>query len=147
MDIDCLTWQKEDPSVGIVEVQLPNGARFTVAVNVTALGGSMWRYDYAVFNLNSDRSVGSFSVPIFKNANVINTVFHDVDYHSGEIFDGTDWAVDMAGNQITWSSETFDINANANYKQETHARRQFRPARAARITAGNGQRWLQEPLR
>ncbi len=109
-----LSWQKEDPSVGLVEAQLPNGERFIVAVNVTALGGSVWRYDYAVYNLNSDRSVGSFSVPIFLNANITNTVFHDVDYHSGEIFDGTDWPVTITNNQITWSTETFNVNENAN---------------------------------
>ncbi len=109
-----LSWQKEDSNVVATGVQLPNGARFVVAVNVTALGGSMWRYNYSVFNMNSDRSVGMLSVPIFTNADVLNTSFHDVDYHSGEIYDGTDWTASIASNQITWSTDTFAINPNAN---------------------------------
>lgn len=109
-----LSWQKENPNVAITQVQLPDGERFIVAANVTALGGAMWRYDYAVFNLNSDRSAGTLSVPIFTNADVLNTTFHDVDYHSGEIFDGTDWPAIVANNKITWSTDTFATNANAN---------------------------------
>ena len=40
--------------------------------------------------------------------------FHDVDYHSGRPFVGTDRAVTVTPNAVTWSTDPFDVNANAN---------------------------------
>ena len=41
--------------------------------------------------------------------------FYDIDYHSGEPFDGTDWPgfVDPSGH-IVWATSSFDENSNAN---------------------------------
>jgi hypothetical protein len=105
-----------DPSVTITEVDVPDEGRFIVASKVTDLGdGEWWRYDYAVFNLNSDRSGGSFSVPLPAGTPVVNTGFHDVNYHSGEIYDNTDWTHTVGADAITWASpQTFAQNPNSN---------------------------------
>jgi len=74
----------------------------------------MWNYEYAVYNHNSHACAGSFSVPVPSSAKVANIGFHDVDYHSGEIYDGTDWVAERVGNAITWSTASFEDNENAN---------------------------------
>ena len=59
-----------DPDVVIFPVDVPNEGRFfvgykAVPVSKKLLGPApqVWRYEYAIFNLNSHRSGGSFSIP------------------------------------------------------------------------------------
>jgi hypothetical protein len=107
-------WKTIEPSVidGIIDV--PNEGRFHTAVKVTDLGGGNYRYDYAIFNLNSDRSGGSLTIPL-NGAAPVNIGFHDVDYHSGEPYDNTDWVVEVTSGAITWRSpQTFAQNPNSN---------------------------------
>jgi hypothetical protein len=74
----------------------------------------MWHYEYAVQNVNSERSIASFTVPFRPGANIQNVGFHDVPYHSGEPFDGTDWTVTIGSNSISWATTPHSVNANAN---------------------------------
>ncbi|MBK8913878.1 MAG: hypothetical protein IPM64_04610 [Phycisphaerales bacterium] len=95
-------------------VNVPAEGRFHVAHKVTDMGGGWYRYDYAIFNLNSDRSAGSLEIDIPAGATVQNVGFHDVNYHSGEPFDNTDWISTM-GNKLRWQSpQTFAENPNSN---------------------------------
>jgi hypothetical protein len=104
-----------DPSVNLQSVDVPSEGRFWVATKVTPLPGGTFRYDYAVFNLNSDRSGGSFSIPLNPGVIPTNTGFHDVAYHSGEIYDGTDWPAAITPNGLQWATtQTFLQNPNAN---------------------------------
>jgi len=104
-----------DPLVLTQELDIPDEGRFIVADKVRDLGNGWWRYDYAVFNLNSDRAGGSLSIPLPAGAAVANVGFHDVDYHSGEIYDVTDWTVTLGDGQVRWAGpQTFAQNPNAN---------------------------------
>lgn len=106
-----------DASVTIQPVDVPNEGRFFVGHKVTDLGGGQWRYDYAIYNLCSDRSGGSFRVPIKAGVSVTpgSIGFHDVNYHSGEPYDNTDWTITESGGEILWSSpQTFVQNPNSN---------------------------------
>ena len=107
-------WQEQDPSVAIEQIFVPDDGLIMVASGATDLGGNLFRYQYTVYNMNSDRSGGSFSVPVPAGVTVSNITFHDVDYHSGEPYDDTDWAATVAGDAITWSTETFAQNPDAN---------------------------------
>ncbi|MFQ5410929.1 MAG: c-type cytochrome [Phycisphaerae bacterium] len=109
-----LAWHDVDPTVGAGSVHAPNDGRFWVAAKATNMGGGVWHYEYAIQNLNSDRSCGAFTVPITPGTVVFNVGFHDVDYHSGEPYDGTDWTVSVAGNSVTWATEDFNTNPDAN---------------------------------
>ena len=40
--------------------------------------------------------------------------FHDVDYHSGEPYDGTDWTATRYIDKVAWKTQTFGENVNAN---------------------------------
>ena len=64
--------------------------------------------------MNSDPSAGSFSIPIPSGVTVTNVGFHDVDYHSGEPWDGTDWSVSLGGGTVAWS--TLDTFANNEFE-------------------------------
>ncbi len=104
-----------DPSVTISTVDVPNEGRFWVATKVTESRDGVWLYDYAVFNLNSDRSGGSLSIPLPSGATITGVGFHDVNYHSGEPYANTDWTVTNNGAELRWSSpQTFAQNANSN---------------------------------
>jgi len=108
-------WKDTDPTVQESDVFVPNEGLVILAWKVTDLGGGQWHYEYALQNLNSDRSVRSFSVPIGSATITPGSIgFHDVDYHSGEVQDNTDWTPTIAGGAITWSTQTFAENANAN---------------------------------
>ncbi len=108
-------WKDNDPTVGLNSIQVPNNdGIFWLAVKVTDTGGGVWHYEYALQNLNSDRSCMSFAVPMVPGAVIFNVGFHDVDYHSGEPYDGTDWAASIANNTITWSTDDINTNPNAN---------------------------------
>ena len=106
-------WQDNDPGVVLTNIDDPDTGRFIVGCRVT--GSGPYHYEYAVQNLNSDRSGGSFSVSIPSNANVTNVGFSDVDYHSGEPYTGTDWTNAVSSTEVTWSStQTYAQNQNAN---------------------------------
>jgi hypothetical protein len=85
-------WKDNDQSVTLRDVNIPSEGRVILGYRVTDLGNGRWHYEYAIQNLNSHRSVGSFSVPIANGVTTSNVGFHDVDSHSGEPYDLTDWA-------------------------------------------------------
>lgn len=106
-----------DQSVTIQPVDVPDEGRFFVGHKVTDLGNGRWRYDYAIYNLCSDRAGGSFTVPIKAGVEVMvgSAGFRDINYHSGEIYSNTDWTIAVSNNEIRWSSpQTFAQNPNSN---------------------------------
>jgi len=107
-------WQDVDPSVVETDIQIPDEGLFILAAKVIAIEPGRWRYSYALQNLNSDRSGQSFSVPLAQDAVVSNVGFHDVDYHSGELYDLTDWPANVTEAAITWSTDDYEVNENAN---------------------------------
>lgn len=106
-------WQDTDPTVQIVNVDVPGDGRFIVAWKVTNPSPGNYHYEYAIQNLTSDRSGQGFIIPV-TGAVISNIGFHDVDYHSGEPYSLTDWAITQTGGNITWQTDTFATNANAN---------------------------------
>ena len=109
-------WKVNDAAVTISVVQVPDEGIFHVAFKATSNGDGTWRYEYAVHNMNSHRSGQSFSVPILPGTVITNAGFRDVDYHSGEPFSNLDWSitVDDVGGSVTWATEDFATNENAN---------------------------------
>jgi hypothetical protein len=111
-------WKSVDPGVEILNV--PNvesgGAKtvFFLGFRVTDLGGGRWSYEYALQNLNSDQGASSFSVPVESKSLVTDIGFHDVNYHSGDPFDGTNWPGIKADGEIRWATTPFATNVNAN---------------------------------
>jgi len=108
-------WKDTDPTtVTETDVQVPDDGLFIVSAKATDLGTGYWHYEYAVQNLNSHRSAKAFSVPMDPAGKVLNLGFHDVDYHSGEAWLGTDWTPIVQNGSITWSTTDYSVNPNAN---------------------------------
>ena len=121
-------WRDIDPAVTFVSVDHDDtvnpGAptkfircRYYVAGKATALGAGNtgpWRYEYVVYNLNSDRGAGSFTIPFPAGATLTEFTFKHPPYHSGEPISNTPWTVTPSGNALVFATQTFAANPNAN---------------------------------
>ncbi len=107
-------WKFFDPLVDLREVRVPEEGLLNIAVRVYDNQDGSWQYEYAVHNLNSDRSIQSFSIPLGDCVTISNIGFNDVDYHSGEVLDGTDWTPTVTQTEVTWSTVDYDTNQWAN---------------------------------
>jgi len=106
-------WGALDPTVVTTSISDGANGRILVAAKATSMFAN-WHYEYAVQNLTSARAIRSFRVPIPAGALVSNIGFHDVDYHSGEPFSGTDWTATVDANFVTFTTESWETNPNAN---------------------------------
>jgi hypothetical protein len=103
-----------DSSVTVAPLDVPGEGRYYTANKVTDLGNGHWRYDYAVFNLNSDLSGASFSVPVPAGVTVTNAGFSAPFYHSGEVYSNAAWIFSADGGNASWTvPESFAQNPNA----------------------------------
>ncbi len=108
-------WAQIDAGVSISHVDVPNDGRIYLARKVTNLGGGQHHYEYALFNMNSDRAAQAISIPLPTGATATDVGFTDVDYHSGEPYATTDWSPAVVlGNSISWQTQTHAQNVNAN---------------------------------
>jgi len=107
-------WKVNDATVTETDIQVPGEGLFILAAKATDVGGGWYEYEYALHNLNSDRSGQSFSVTLYAGTSVQNLGFHDVDYHSGEPYSGTDWTTAFNDSVVMWSTQTYAVNQNAN---------------------------------
>lgn len=113
-------WQTCESGVTIRPVAVQGEGQFNLAFKVTPLVNGLYHYEYMLHNLNSDRSASSFSID-FTGSGISdftthqNVGFRDVDYHSGEPFNGTDWVAARNATGFRWNTtQTFAQNANAN---------------------------------
>jgi hypothetical protein len=100
-----------------------NDGIWFMGYKVTNPTTGVWHYEYALYNQNLDRAIQSFSVPVGAGVNISNIGFHAPPQHPGFAHDGTQgdagysstpWTVTQDASSITWSSETFAQNQNAN---------------------------------
>ena len=111
-----MTFNQIEPDPG-------NDGLWFMAYKVTNPSPGLWHYEYALYNENLDRAIQSFSVPMGPGVNISNIGFHAPPQEPGWANDGTlnnqgyssaPWTVTQAPDSITWSSETFAQNQNAN---------------------------------
>ncbi len=97
--------------------------RASISYKVTNPSAGVWHYEYAIHNQNLDRAIQSFSVPLGCGITVSNLGFHAPPNHPGFPNDGTVgntgfsnavWTSSQASDALTWSTETFAQNPNAN---------------------------------
>jgi hypothetical protein len=112
------TVQRVEPDPG-------NDGIFWVGYKVTGPNDGVWHYEYAIYNQNLDRGIQYFDVdsganppPVFSNIG-----FHAPPQHPGFAHDGTvgdagysstPWEVGQSPEVVSWSTETFAQNPNAN---------------------------------
>jgi hypothetical protein len=117
-----IAWMGTGATVNQVEPDPGNDGIWFMGYKVTNPSAGVWHYEYALYNMNLDRSIQSFSVPA-GGANISSIGFHAPPQEPGWPNDGTfnnqgyssaPWAVDQSVGAITWSTETFATNQNAN---------------------------------
>ncbi len=116
-------WADTGATVQQVAPDPGNDGIFFVAYKVTPTAEG-WHYEYAIFNMNLDRAIQSFQVSFGGfPAPVSNIDFHAPPQHPGWAHDGTvgdagyssiPWDVTQNTSSVTWSTETFATNQNAN---------------------------------
>ena len=84
-------WKSADPGVSISELQLPNDGSVFVASKATQLPNGNWHYAYSVYNRDSEIAVRAFAVPVAGNVSLNYKTFKDIDYHSDDVLNNTDW--------------------------------------------------------
>jgi hypothetical protein len=116
-------WAWTGATVSRSEPDPGNDGFWFIGYKVTNPSAGVWHYEYALYNLNLDRAIQSFIVPLGLGTNISNIGFHAPPQHPGWANDGTfnnqgysntPWTVTQDGSSITWSTETFAQNQNAN---------------------------------
>ncbi len=107
-------WQDNQPTVTLVDLQAPGDGLFILGYDVIDNGNGTWRYEYALYNMYSDRSARSFFVPIPNGASVTDIGFRDNPWHSGDERSTTDWSSNLTQLGLTWETQTFAQNVDAN---------------------------------
>ena len=109
-------WPLIDASVVLESADIFADGRLHLAAKAHDLGGGLWRYEYAIHNLTSHRSVQRVEIAVPPGSALSNAGFHDVDYHSGEPYSNADWTIDADGpnGHVAWFGETQAVDANAN---------------------------------
>ncbi|MBZ0088971.1 MAG: hypothetical protein K8H90_01195, partial [Thermoanaerobaculia bacterium] len=109
-------WPLIDAAVVMEIADLFADGRLHLAAKVHDYGTGLWRYEYAIHNLNSHRSVQRVEIAVPPGSALSNAGFHDVDYHSGEPYTNADWTIDAdaPNGHVAWFGETQAANANAN---------------------------------
>ncbi len=109
-------WEGAD--VYFVEPEPFVDGRALLASKAAPIGGDQWHYEFIVYNMNLDRAINSISVPLPAGATVSNIEFHAPPHHAPEAhaptYSNDPWPVDVSGGAVTWSTETFNINPDAN---------------------------------
>jgi len=110
-------------TVSQIEPDPGNDGIWFMGYKVTNPSTGVWHYEYAVYNENLDRGIQSFSVPLIPGVNISNIGFHGPPQEPGWANDGTQnnqgysstpWTVTQVSTSITWNTETFAQNQNAN---------------------------------
>ena len=110
-------------TVNQIEPDPGNDGIWFMGYKVTNPSTGVWHYEYALYNENLDRAIQSFSVPLGPGVNISNIGFHAPRQEPGWANDGTfnnqgysstPWTVTQDASSITWMTETFAQNQNAN---------------------------------
>src|SRR6185503_20899281 len=105
-----------------------NDGMWLMGYKITNPSIGVWHYEYALFNMNLDRGIQSFSVALNAGVNISNIGFHAPPQHPGWAHDGTQgdagyssnpWIFTVNppppfANSAVWNCETFAQNPNAN---------------------------------
>jgi hypothetical protein len=100
-----------------------NDGFWFMGYKVTNPSPGVWHYEYALYNMNLDRAIQSFSVPLGAGVNISNIGFHAPPQQPGWANDGTlnsqgysstPWTPTETANSLTWATEPFATNQNAN---------------------------------
>lgn len=105
----------------VVEFESPDG-RAIVSAHAELYNRDEYRYSYSVKNIDMDRQIDEFRVPLPAGANLIDSRFHAVFHHDepiaymgGPAINNDEWTMTREGDEIVWSTETNPIRWGTMY--------------------------------
>ncbi len=116
----------EQPAVGswpdamgtVIEPAPMGDGRSFLAFKATDLGSGTWHYEYAIYNMNMDSAIGSFSVPVPSGVMVSGIGFYAPRNHppvtNADNYSNDPWSISTSGGAVTWSTDPFDVDPLAN---------------------------------
>src|SRR5439155_12769289 len=116
-------WEGTGATVNRVEPDPGNDGIWFMGYEVTNPTAGVWHYEYALYNENLDRAIQSLSVPLGAGVNLSTIGFHVPPQHPGWPHDGTQgdagfssfpWTRIQTADSLTWATDTFAQNPNAN---------------------------------
>ena len=112
-------WKEADPGVDLRAVDIPGEGRLWVASRgALDLATGLYRYEYCITNINSQRSVGRFSVPIGSGTLILEAGMSFPLSHSGEPYSNDAWSRSIVpgpfGSSLDWATEDMSVNPDAN---------------------------------
>ncbi len=125
-----------------IEFVSPDG-RCILKSKATDLGGGVWHYEYALFNVDMDRQVDSFSVPITPGMNVSNVGFYAVAHHDEPVntvdpdavlINNVPWTASVTSSEVSWSTTSNPLRWGVMYNFWFDA--EALPADTVTVTAG-----------
>ena len=94
----------------VIEFESPDG-RALVSAHVQEAGPGLWRYNYSVKNVDMDRQIDEFRVPLPASALLSNERFHGVLHHDepiayigGPSISNDPWVMSREGDELVWST-------------------------------------------
>ena len=118
-----MAWAGTGATVSQYQPDPANDGIWFMGYKVTSPSVGVWHYEYVLYNENLGRAIQSFSVPVGAGVNMSNIGFHAPLQEPGWANDGTQndhgynstpWSVTQASDSITWNTQTFAENQNAN---------------------------------
>jgi len=104
-------WQQLDPNVTLSVVDADG--RLILGSNAIDNGDGTWRYEYALYNMNSDRAIGAIYIPLPADANSTGFGFHDVE-HREDPWSTQDWTHTVGASDLSWATDAHAADPNAN---------------------------------
>lgn len=97
-------------------IESPDG-RAVILSKVTSNGDMTWNYEYAVYNIDMDRQIGSFRVPIPAGVTITNVGFYNTPQHEAfnaavgdagrKAIDNLAWTSMVDAGSVEWSTVPF----------------------------------------
>ena len=82
-------WAWTGATVNRLEPDPGNDGFWFIGYKVTNPSAGLWHYEYVLYNMNLDRAIQSFTVPLGAGVNISNIGFHAPPQHPGWPNDGT----------------------------------------------------------
>jgi hypothetical protein len=105
-------WRAVHPNVHLFNVDVPHDGRLILGIRSVQIPGGRFHHEVALHNLNSDRSVQALTIHTQGGA-VKSPGFHGIKYVQ-EAYSSADWKATPSGSAMTWATQTFAVNPNAN---------------------------------
>ena len=87
-----------------IEFVSPDG-RCILATKASLLPGGGYHYEYALLNIDMNRKVGTFSIPLRSEVSITNIGFHAVESY-GEPYSNDPWLAEVTDDAITWTTDS-----------------------------------------